>query len=108
MGRLKQSNVLLILALGFALLALSCGVGAAAVRQGAITLPDVNIQLGGVRLVGVTSQSPDCTRLIVPGCTALNQVPTSHIYTLWLFVRSDPNSWDRPAITPLFSTQVGN
>jgi hypothetical protein len=108
MSRLKPSNVLLILAVGCALLALGCGLGAAAVRQGAIVPPDVNIQLGGVRLVGVISQAPDCTRLIVPGCTPLNQVPTSHMYTLWLFVRSDPNSWDRPAITPLFSTQVGN
>jgi hypothetical protein len=108
MSRLKQSNLLLILALGCVLLALGCGLGAAAVRQGAITLPNVNVQLGGVRLVGVTSPSPDCTRLIVPGCTALNQVPTTHVYTLWLFVRSDPSSWDRPAITPLFSTQVGN
>ena len=99
---------MLILAIGCVLLALGCGLGFAAVRQGAIAPPDVNIQLGGVRLVGVTSQSPDCTRLIVPGCTPLNQVPTTYIYTLWLFVRSDPNSWDRPAIRPLFSVQVGS
>jgi hypothetical protein len=108
MSRLKPSNVLLILTVGCALLALGCGVAAAAVRQGAIAPPAVNVQLGDMRLVGVTSQSPDCTRLIVPGCTPLNQVPTTHIYTLWLFVRSDPNSWDRPEITPLLSFQIGS
>src|SRR5262245_27802765 len=108
MRRRRPRNAALILAVGCLILALSCGLAGVVVRQGAVAPPDLNIQVGGVRLVGVTSQSPDCTRLIVPGCTPLNQVPKTHIYTLWLFVRSDPNSWDRPAITPLFSVQIGS
>jgi hypothetical protein len=99
---------MLILTIGCVALALSCGLGAVAVRQGAVAPPELRLQLGGVRLVGVTSKSPDCTRLRIPGCTPLNQIPTTHIYTLWLFVRSDPNSWDRPAITPLLSLQIGS
>ena len=108
MNRRKPRTAVLILIVSCVLLALSCGLGAAAVQQGAIAPPNLNFQVGGVRLVGVTSQSPDCTRLTVPGCTPLNQVPKTHIYTLWLLVRRDPNSWDQPAITLLFSVQVGS
>jgi hypothetical protein len=89
------------------ILALSCGLGAVAVQQGAITTPNLNLQVGGVRLVGVTSRFPDCTRLLVRGCTRLNQVPTAHIYTLWLFVQSEQNSWNRPQITQLLTLQIG-
>ena len=76
-------------------------------RQGTIRPPDLKLQLGGVRLVGVTSNPPDCTRLIAPGCTRLNQLPTTHIYTLWLFVQSEPNSWNQPRVTQLLALQIG-
>jgi hypothetical protein len=77
-----------------------------AVRLGAIKPPDLKLQLGGVRLVGITSNSPDCTRLLVPGCTRLNQIPTTHIYTLWLFVQNEPNSWNQPRVTQLLALEI--
>ncbi len=103
----RRRHALLIAALGVVILALGCGLGALATRQGAIRPPDVQLELGGLRLVGITSASPDCTRLLAPGCTRLNQVPTVHIYTLWLFTQREPGSWDRPQITQLLAFQVG-
>jgi hypothetical protein len=97
----------MMVAVGCLILALGCGLGAVAVRQGAIRPPEVQLQLGGVRLVGITSHSPDCTRLLVPGCTRLAQIPTVHIYTLWLFVQREPGSWNQPRVTQLLAFQVG-
>ncbi len=107
MRRRRPRYAVLILSVGFVILALGCGLGAVAARQGVITPPNLSLELGGVRLVGITSNSPDCTRLLTRGCTQLNQIPTVHIYTLWLFVRSQPNSWSQPHINQLLSLQIG-
>jgi hypothetical protein len=98
---------MLILAVGCLILTLSCGLGVAAVRQGSITPPDMSLQLGGVRLVGITSRFPDCTQLIALGCIRLRQAPIARVYTLWLFVQNEPNSWNRPYISKLLALQVG-
>jgi hypothetical protein len=103
----KPRYVVLILAIACTILALSCGLGAVAVRRGVVKPPNLNLQLGGVRLVGITSTFPDCTRLLAAGCTRLNQLPTTHVYTLWLFVPGGQNSGNRPRITRLLAIQVG-
>ena len=107
MRRRRPRYALLIVAAGCVILALSCGLGAVAVRQGAITPPNLNLQLGGVRLVGITSRLPDCTQLIALGCLRQNQARIAHIYTLWLFVQSEPNSWNQPQVTQLLAIRVG-
>jgi hypothetical protein len=77
------------------------------VRQGSIAPPDLSLQLGGVRFVGITSEFPDCTQLIAPGCVRLKQARIARIYTLWLFVQSEPNSWNQPHISQLLALRVG-
>jgi hypothetical protein len=106
-SRQRVHYAVLIAAVGCLILALSCGLGTVAVRQGAVMPPKLNLQLGSVRVVGITSNSPDCTRLLIPGCTQLNQIPTVHIYTLWLFVQREQNSWDRPNIARLLTIKLG-
>jgi hypothetical protein len=105
--RRRPRYAVLIVAIGCVILALSCGLGALAVRQGAIPPPNLNLQLGGVRVVGITSRFPDCTQLIALGCLRQNQAPTARIYTLWLFMQSEPNSWNRPQVTQLLAIRVG-
>jgi hypothetical protein len=95
------------LSVGFVILALGCGLGAVAVRQRVITPPNLSLELGGVRLVGITSLPPECTRLLARGCTRFNQLPTVHIYTLWLFVQSQPNSWNQPRVNQLLYLKMG-
>jgi len=107
-SRRKLRYTLLIVLIGCAILILGCGLTAVAVRQGAIALPALNLDLGSVRLVGLRSRMPDCTSLLVPGCNRLNQIPTAHIYTVWLFVRSEQSSWDRPRVIELLRLRTGN
>ena len=97
----------LLLAIACAILALGCGLGSAAVRQGIVAPPNLNIELGSVRVVGINSNSPECTRLVIPGCIGLEPVNVAHIYTLWLFQQSEHNSWSQPHITQLMSVQIG-
>ena len=107
MSRQRLRYAALIVAVGSLILALSCGLGGVAVRRGMIRPPNLALQLGSVRLVGITSTFPDCTRLLAPGCTRLNQLPTAHIYTLWLFVPGKQNSGGGPNITRLLAIQIG-
>lgn len=107
MRQRRPRHSLLIAALGALILALGCGLGGLGMRQGAIRPPDLELELGGLRLVGITSASPDCTRLLAPGCTRLNQIPTVHLYTLWLFTQREPGSWNQPYVTQLLAFQIG-
>jgi hypothetical protein len=95
------------LAVGCIALALSCGLAAVAVRQGVITPPDISVELGGVRIVGVTTNSPECTQLIALGCIAQNPKSVTRIYTLWLLARSEQDTWNRPDITQLLAIKIG-
>jgi hypothetical protein len=96
----------LILALACAILALSCGLSSVAVREGVLTPPNVNVELGSMRVVGIRSIAPECTRLIIPGCIGLDQVNAPRIYTLWLFQQSENDSWSQPHITQLLSVRI--
>jgi len=97
----------LIIAIACTILALGCGLGDVAVRQGIFTPPNVNIELGSMRVVGISSISPECTRLLIPGCIGLEPANITHIYTLWLFRQSTRDSWNQPTITQLLSLRVG-
>ena len=97
----------LLLALACTILALSCGLGSVAVRQGMVVPPNVNVELGSARVVGVRSDSPECTRLIIPGCKGLEPANAAHIYTLWLFRQSARDSWSQPNVTQLLSIRIG-
>jgi hypothetical protein len=105
-SRRMSRNVLLTPAIGLVVLMLSCGLGAVAVQQGNIAPPDVNVDLGTVRMIGLTSNMPDCTRQLTPGCVEQNQTPSAHIYTLWLMAQRERDSWDRPTITTLLRVQI--
>jgi hypothetical protein len=97
----------LIVVIACLVLTLSCGLGSVAVRQGILAPPNVNVELGSMRLVGIKSNSPECTRLIIPGCIGLEPANVAHVYTLWLFQQRDPDSWSQPSIRQLFSIRIG-
>jgi hypothetical protein len=97
----------LIAAIACLALALGCGLGGAAVRQGMLAPPNVNMELGGMRVVGITSNSPECTRLVMPGCVGLKPADVAHIYTLWLFRQRERDSWSQPKVTQLLSVRFG-
>jgi hypothetical protein len=97
----------LIVGLACLVLTLSCGLGSVAVRQGIIAPPNVNVELGSMRVVGIKSNSPECVRMIIPGCIGLEPANVTHIYTLWLFQQRDRDSWSQPRITQLLSVRIG-
>jgi hypothetical protein len=97
----------LIIVIACTVLALGCGLGTVAVRQGVLTPPNVNVELGSMRVVGINSNSPECSRLIIPGCIGLEPANVAHIYTLWLFRQNERDSWSQPNITQLLSVRIG-
>jgi hypothetical protein len=105
--RLKWRQATLIIAIAVVTMLLSCGLGDLAVRQGAIAPPDISVELGSMRVVGITSNLSECPRLLVPGCLGLKSAPVRRIYTLWLFAQRERDSWDQPHITHLLSVQLG-
>jgi len=97
----------LILAVMCVLLALSCGLGAVAVRLGVIMPPNLSLQVGSMRLAGITSMFPECQRRLNDGCAKLSQIPTTYVYTLWLFAPGEQNSNDRLHVTQLLAIKIG-
>jgi hypothetical protein len=98
----------LIVAIACTILALGCGLGGVAVRQGIVAPPNVRIELGSVRVIGINSTSPECIPLSIPGCIGLEPASMTHIYTLWLFRQSARDSWSQPQITQLLSLRIGH
>ncbi len=96
----------LIMVLACAILALSCGLGSVAVHQGVLTPPNINLDLGNMRVVGINSNSPECSRLSIPGCLGLEPASITRIYTLWLFQQSARDSWSQPNVTQLLSVRI--
>ena len=107
LARRTWRHTTLIVAIACLAVTLACGLGTVAVRQGAFTPPNINVELGSMRVVGIKSNSPECTRLIVPGCVGLNPANVAKIYTLWLFQQSERDSWSQPNITRLLSFRIG-
>jgi hypothetical protein len=58
-------------------------------------------------VVGIRSNSPECTRLIIPGCIGLEPANVAHVYTLWLFQQNQPDSWSQPRVTQLLRVSLG-
>ncbi len=106
-NRRSWRHAALIIAIACAILVLGCGLGTVAVRQGMLTPPNVNLELGRMRVVGIRSNSPECTRLIIPGCIGMEPANVAHIYTLWLFQQNERDSWSQPSITQLLSVRIG-
>jgi hypothetical protein len=100
-------HAMLIAVIACVILALGCGLGGVAVRQGMVAPPNVYLELGSMRVVGISSNSPECSRLSIPGCIGLAPANITHIYTLWLFRQSAPNSWSQPQVTQLLSFRIG-
>jgi hypothetical protein len=59
-----------------------------------------------MRVVGISSISPECTRLIIPGCIGLDPANAPRIYTLWLFQQNERDSWSEPHLTQLLSVRI--
>ena len=97
----------LIIAIVCTILMLGCGLSGVAVHQGIVAPPNVDVELGSMRLVGISSNAPECIRLIIPGCSGLTPANAPHIYTLWLFQQSERDSWSQPQVTQLISLRVG-
>ena len=98
--------IMLLVAIGCMILALSCGLSTFAVRAGVIAPPDINLDIGSIRVVGLTSRMPDCHRLLAPGCARLSETSAQRFYTLWLLMQREQNSWDRPTVTQLISMRL--
>jgi hypothetical protein len=97
----------LIIAIACTILVLGCGLGGVAVRQGIVVPPNLNVELGSMRVIGIKSNAPECARLIIPGCSGLDRPYTPQIYTLWLFQQSERDSWSQPHVTQLLSLRLG-
>ncbi|HEU5101799.1 MAG TPA: hypothetical protein VFU22_22415 [Roseiflexaceae bacterium] len=106
-ARRSWRHAALLASVGCLAVVLACGLGTVAVREGVFVPPNVNLELGSMRVVGIKSNSPECTRLIVPGCVGLNPANVAKIYTLWLFRQSERDSWSQPVVTQLLSFRIG-
>ncbi len=104
-GRLRP--VLLALAGVLLALLLACGLGAAGVRVGRLPAPEVDVSLGAARLIGRTTVIPYCSQLIAPDCISDRPRLPQRVYTLWLFIRTERNSWQSPQITRLLTLSLG-
>ena len=98
---------LLLSALGVVILALGCGLGALAMRQGALKPPYMQIQLGGARLVGITSATPTCTQWPIAACPQPDQQPAFRTFRIWLLVQREPGSWSQAYVSEVLALQVG-
>ena len=106
-ARRTWRHAALIVVIACLALALSCGLGGVAMSQGIVAPPNVNLELGSMRVVGIRSNSPECMRLIIPGCGGLEPANVAHIYTLWLFRQNERDSWSQPNVTQLLSVRIG-
>jgi hypothetical protein len=104
----RLKGVMLALAASIVVLALSCGLGGAAVRAGTLAPPDVDLELGETRLVGRLSIIPFCSQLISAECVTDKPVPRERIYTLWLFSRRQPGTWERAEVRQIVAVSVGS
>jgi hypothetical protein len=98
--------VMLISTIGLLVSLLSCSLGALAIQQGQIAPPEIYLDLGRMRLISLTSNLPDCTRLLAPGCGRQNGISKLRVYTMWLLVQRERDSWERPELRSLLSIKI--
>ena len=104
--RPSSRMALAIVTVGLISLLLGCGLGAVAVQQGQIAPPEIYLDMGRMRLISLTSNLPDCTRLLAPGCGRQSEVPKLRVYTLWLLTQRERDSWERPELRSLLSINI--
>lgn len=92
MRRSKTERIISISASICLLLVLGCGLLGLGVQQGAITPPDINVQLGPLVITTLGPRSFNCPLQNGPSmniCDGLNIVPRLTAYRIWLL-------WDMP------------
>src|SRR6266487_2017073 len=83
----KTERIITISASICLLLALGCGLLGLAVQQGAVTPPDINVQLGPLVITTLGPRSFNCPLQNGPGmnvCDGLRIVPRLAAYRIWL------------------------
>ena len=88
----KTERIIAISASICLLLALGCGMLGLTVQQGAVTLPDINVQLGPLVITTLGPRSFNCPLQNGPSmnvCDGLRIVPRLAAYRIWLL-------WDAP------------
>jgi hypothetical protein len=104
---MRRTHITVLSLAGLVLaLVLLCGLGAAAVRAGTMTPPDIDMNIGTARLIARTSVIPYCSQLIGPDCLVGERTPAARIYTAWLFIRTTPGSWENAHIQRLLTLQI--
>ena len=69
--RTTWRHAILLLAMACIILMLGCGLGGVAVRRGHDCAAEHQYRSGNMRVIGISLISPECTRLIIPGCIGL-------------------------------------
>ena len=88
----KTERIIAISASICLLLVLGCGMLGLAVQQGAVTPPDINVQLGPLIITTLGPRSFNCPLQNGPSmniCDGLRIVPRLAAYRIWLL-------WDTP------------
>ena len=88
----KTERIIAISASICLLLALGCGLLGLTVQQGAVTPPDINVQLGPLVITTLGPRSFNCPPQNGPSmniCDGLRIVPRLAAYRIWLL-------WDAP------------
>ena len=88
----KTSRIIAISAGACLLLALGCGMLGLGVQQGAVTPPDINVQLGPLVITTLGPRSFKCPLQNGPSmniCDGLRIVPRLAAYRMWIL-------WDAP------------
>jgi hypothetical protein len=83
----RTSRIIAISASICLLLALGCGMLGLAVQQGAVTPPDINVQLGPLVITTLGPRSFNCPLQNGPSmnvCDGLRIVPRLAAYRIWL------------------------
>jgi hypothetical protein len=83
----KTGRLLVLLAGACLLLVLGCGMLDLAVQQGAVTPPDINVQLGPLIIITLGPRSFTCPPQNAPSmnvCDGLSVVPRLAAYRIWL------------------------
>jgi hypothetical protein len=82
-------------------LVLIWGDGRDTIRMRVTMLPEFELVVGNLRLIGDRTIMPVCPQLINPGCVSSDPVPPIEIYTIWLFERAQAGSWEGASMRQL-------
>jgi hypothetical protein len=88
------------------LLVMSCFLSAAAIQRRAVPPPDIDLALGGVRIVGYATPRPSCPPYgglkpsrAIP-CSTESLFPSEEAYTVWLLIERTQAQPGRPRAAP--------